>query len=80
VNYFTVAEDTILLLCSDGLSDNGLVESHWQQYVRPLLLPQTGVIHLQAAARQLIDLGNELNGHDNITVVLVKIQVHQPRL
>lgn len=56
------------------------MESHWQQYVRPLLLPQTGVIHLQAAARQLIDLGNELNGHDNITVVLVKIQVHQPRL
>ncbi|MEN9234415.1 MAG: serine/threonine phosphatase [Gloeomargarita sp. DG02_1_bins_92] len=80
VHYFTVAEDTILLLCSDGLSDNGLVESHWQQYIRPLLLPQTGLIHLQAATRQLIDLANQLNGHDNITAVLVKIQIHQPRL
>ena len=80
VHYFTVTEDTILLLCSDGLSDNGLVESHWQQYIKPLLLPQTGLIHLQAAARQLIDLANELNGHDNITVVLVKMQVQQPRL
>jgi protein phosphatase len=80
VHYFTVTEDTILLLCSDGLSDNGLVERHWEQYIKPLLLPQTGLIHLQAAARQLIDLANELNGHDNITVVLVKMQVQQPRL
>ncbi|WP_448381179.1 serine/threonine phosphatase [Gloeomargarita sp.] len=77
VNYFTVTEDTILLLCSDGLSDNGLVESHWEQYIKPLLVPQAGLIHLQAAARQLIDLGNELNGHDNITVVLAKLQIQK---
>ncbi|MEN9228728.1 MAG: serine/threonine phosphatase [Gloeomargarita sp. GMQP_bins_120] len=75
VEYFSVTEDTVLLLCSDGLSDNGLVEAHWQQYIKPLLLPQAGLIHLQAATKQLIDLANQLNGHDNITVVLVKMQV-----
>lgn len=60
-------EDGILLLCSDGLSDRNLVEKSWQDYALPIL---TGELALEDALRQWIELANQENGHDNISVVL----------
>lgn len=65
-------EDCVFLLCSDGLSDNGLVEQYWEQEILPILTEEKDV---GAVTRQLIHLANSLNGHDNVTVSLVKCSV-----
>ena len=67
-----IEEDGILLLCSDGLSDNNWVEKSWQDYVLPIL---TGEMALEDGVRQWIDLANQKNGHDNISVVLTHFRV-----
>lgn len=67
-----VDEDCIFLLCSDGLSDNGLVELYWEQEILPLL---EGKQTLNTAVQRLIHLANTLNGHDNVTVSLVRCSV-----
>ncbi|MEH2324072.1 MAG: protein phosphatase 2C domain-containing protein [Nostoc sp.] len=69
---FIVEEDGILLLCSDGLSDNNLVEQSWQDYAIPVL---TGELTVEDAVGNWIDLANEKNGHDNISVVLTYCRV-----
>lgn len=53
-----------LLLCSDGLSD--LVEDH--EIREALKLPEMSV-----AISSLVDLANERGGHDNITIVALKV-------
>lgn len=65
-------EDSVLLLCSDGLTDNDLLEKHWETHLQPLLDFHT---HLEEGLKQLIDLANQYNGHDNITVVAVRVKV-----
>ncbi|AHB89476.1 phosphoprotein phosphatase [Thermosynechococcus sp. NK55a] len=72
VERFLLDEEGILLLCSDGLSDFNRVETYWRQYLLPVL---QGRVSLTAAAEQLIDLANRLNGHDNVTVVLIHCRV-----
>ncbi len=72
VYYFELNEDTLLLLCSDGLSDNDLLENHCKTHLEPLLSSQA---HLEQGVNQLIDLANELNGHDNITAVMIRAKV-----
>ncbi|MDJ0620350.1 MAG: protein phosphatase 2C domain-containing protein [Calothrix sp. MO_192.B10] len=67
-----IEEDGILLLCSDGLSDNNWVEKSWRDYALPIF---TGEIILENAVRQWIDLANQQNGHDNISVVLTHCRV-----
>ncbi|NBD33078.1 MAG: SpoIIE family protein phosphatase [Cyanobacteria bacterium] len=67
-----IDEDCILLLCSDGLSDNGLVEQYWEAEILPALDKETD---LDTVAQQLIELANHLNGHDNVTVSLLKCSV-----
>ncbi|WP_088243461.1 PP2C family protein-serine/threonine phosphatase [Calothrix rhizosoleniae] len=67
-----IEEDGILLLCSDGLSDNNWVEKSWQNYVIPIF---TGEILLEDAVRQWIDLANQQNGHDNISLVITHCRV-----
>lgn len=62
-----IDEDGILLLCSDGLSDNLLVERTWDDYALPVLLGEMTMEEglygwLKCAARE--------NGHDNISLVL----------
>lgn len=68
VERFLLDEEGILLLCSDGLSDFNRVETYWPHYLLPVL---EGQLPLTTAAEQLIDLANRLNGHDNVTVVLI---------
>ena len=67
-----IDEDCLFLLCSDGLSDNDLVEQYWETEILPVL--QAGK-DLDTTAQQLIELANNLNGHDNVTVSLVKCSV-----
>lgn len=72
VQRFILEEDGILLLCSDGLSDNGWVESAWQELTESVL---RGKQSLTNAAQAWIDLANEKNGHDNVSVVLMRCYV-----
>jgi protein phosphatase len=72
VQRFILEEDGILLLCSDGLSDNNWVEQSWQDYATPLLTRQLTV---EDAVRDLINLANTKNGHDNTSVVLTYCRV-----
>lgn len=72
IQRFILEEDGILLLCSDGLSDNNLVENHWQEYAVPVL---KGEISPEDAAYSWIKLANQKNGHDNTSVVLTHCRV-----
>ena len=72
ISRFILEEDGILLLCSDGLSDNNLIEHYWRDYALPVL---TGEISPQEAADSLMKLANQTNGHDNISVVITHCRV-----
>ncbi|OUC13555.1 MAG: hypothetical protein B0A82_16490 [Alkalinema sp. CACIAM 70d] len=72
VNRFVVEEDGVLVLCSDGLSDRDLLEHSWENFADPLI---RGRITLEAAAQAWIQLANERNGSDNISIVLTRFQV-----
>ena len=72
INFLEVCEDTLFVLVSDGLSDNDLLENHWQTHLLPLL---TSNGNLESGLSSLIDLANEYNGHDNITAILIRVRV-----
>jgi protein phosphatase len=72
VQYLELNEDMLLLLCSDGLTDNDLLETHWRTHVEPLLSVQ---VNLEQGVSQLIELANQYNGHDNITAVVIRAKV-----
>lgn len=72
VEFFDINEDTLLLLASDGLSDNDLLEINWQTHLEPLL---SSSANLELGVSNLIDLANQHNGHDNITAVLIRAKV-----
>jgi len=61
-----VLKDDLFLLCSDGLSD--MVEDDDIQ-----LTISTFGANLRTLARQLVLLGNDNGGRDNISIVLVKV-------
>jgi protein phosphatase len=72
VQFLSLREDSLLLLCSDGLSDNELLDTYWQSHLEPLLSSRAS---LEAGVSQLIDLANQHNGHDNTTAIVVRIKV-----
>ncbi|MBD1922672.1 serine/threonine phosphatase [Microcoleus sp. FACHB-831] len=72
VQFLELNEDTLLVLCSDGMSDHDLLESCWQTHLLPLLSSRA---NLDQGLAQLIDLANQQNGHDNITAVIVRAKV-----
>jgi protein phosphatase len=63
---FIIEDEGLLLLCSDGLSDNDLVEKSWANYGPAVL---KGEMSLEAAVESLVRLANEKNGYDNTSVV-----------
>ncbi len=75
IQRFVIEEDGILLLCSDGLSDEDWVEKSWQQ-VAPAIL--AGDCPLEDAVQAWIQLANEQNGHDNTSVVMMLCRVSPP--
>jgi protein phosphatase len=72
VQRFILEEDGMLLLCSDGLSDQDIVEKHWIDITESLMRGQRS---LEETAQAWIDLANQKNGHDNISVVLLQCAV-----
>lgn len=72
VQRFILDEDCVILLCSDGLSDNDRVETFWDIFLLPLL---EGRADIGTVGQQLIDLSNSANGHDNATIALLQVQV-----
>ncbi|GBE91496.1 serine/threonine phosphatase [Nostoc cycadae] len=72
VEFFDINEDSLLILASDGLSDNDLLETHWNTHLLPLL---SSGANLERGVNELIDLANQKNGHDNITAILVRAKV-----
>jgi protein phosphatase len=72
VRFLDVQEDTLFLLCSDGLSDNELLDEYQDTHVQPLLSSRTNI---ENGVVELIDLANEYNGHDNITVIAIRLKV-----
>lgn len=72
VAYLTFSEDTLLLLCSDGLSDNNLVEDYVSSHLDPIL---RGKKEIETGIDELIDLGNQVNGHDNISAIAIRAKV-----
>jgi len=72
VQRFILEEDGVLLLCSDGLSDNELVEQAWAAYTDATL---KGKYSLDLAVENWISLANQKNGHDNTSVVILRCNV-----
>lgn len=62
-------DSALLLLCSDGLSDYDRVEALAPHLLAPLA---TSAGPLGAAVAELIQQANRLNGHDNVTVGLMR--------
>lgn len=75
IQFFPLETDTLLILASDGLTDNNLLETHQNTHLLPLLEPEA---NLETGVQNLIDLANTYNGHDNITVIVIRALV-QPR-
>ena len=67
-----IDDDCIFLLCTDGLSDFDRVEQYWKHIVSPVL---KGEKDLGSAVEDLVNIANQRNGHDNVTVALVHCQV-----
>ena len=70
VQRFILDDESLLLLCSDGLSDYDRVEELWQEELLPLLYRN---YDLASVSQRLISLANHLNGHDNVTVGLMNL-------
>jgi protein phosphatase len=69
---YILEEDGLLLIASDGLSDQDLIETHWQRWTEPVL---RGRMSLEDAVNGWIQLANEKNGTDNISLVLSRVEV-----
>ncbi|PNW43044.1 UNVERIFIED_CONTAM: protein phosphatase [Euhalothece sp. KZN 001] len=72
IQYFEIQEDSLLLLCTDGLSDGNLIEDHGETYLAPLLKSKS---NLEKGLLELIDFANQRHGHDNITGVVVQFKL-----
>jgi len=82
VQRFLVEEDSLLLLCSDGLSDYQRVEQSWEAITQEVM---RGKMSLEFAVESWITIANQQNGHDNVSIVLMHcqinptIQLYEPR-
>jgi protein phosphatase len=74
VQFLELEENTLLILGSDGLTDDDLLEIHSTEYLQPLLDRNS---NLKEGVVGLIDLANRENGHDNITAILVRAIVQK---
>jgi protein phosphatase len=72
VQRFIVDEDCVFLLCSDGLSDFDRVEQYWESEIVPIV---TQTKDVTAVGKRLLEIANQRNGHDNVTIALVYCQV-----
>ncbi len=69
IQRFIFDETGLLLLCSDGLSDNYRIEDAWANYIGLII---KDIVTLDSAVASWIELANQKNGHDNTAVVLMQ--------
>ncbi|MBP5971334.1 protein phosphatase 2C domain-containing protein [Brasilonema sp. CT11] len=69
---FILDEDSVFLLCSDGLSDFDRVDQYWETEILPIL---TENYDIAKVTDKLVEIANIQNGHDNVTIALVHCQV-----
>jgi protein phosphatase len=67
VQRLIIEEDSLLVLCSDGFSDNNLVERTWQSFAPAVL---NGYMTVSEAVEAWVSQANQINGHDNISLVI----------
>ncbi len=72
IQFFELNEDMVLILASDGLTDNDLLETHCTTHIDPLV---SSLTNLEQGVNQLIELANQYNGHDNITAIAIRAKV-----
>jgi len=72
VTDIVIDEDTLILLCSDGLSDNRCLEAHIISHLVPML---DFSVPLSQTLRQLIEMGDQVNGHDNLTAIALRFKL-----
>jgi len=72
VQRFLIEENGLLLLCSDGLSDNDRVEQSWKHITQAVFNEK---MSLENAVQSWVSIANTQNGHDNTSVVLMRFQV-----
>ncbi|WOD38780.1 protein phosphatase 2C domain-containing protein [Nodosilinea sp. E11] len=72
IQRFVFDETGILLLCTDGLSDNYRIEDAWANYIGLIV---KDIVTLDSAVASWIELANQKNGHDNTAVVLMQHKV-----
>jgi protein phosphatase len=72
VQNFIVDRDCVFFLCSDGLSDFDRVEQYWDSEIAPII---SGDRDVATAGDRLLEIANRRNGHDNVTIALVRCQV-----
>ncbi len=75
VQQFILDDDSIFLLCSDGLSDNDRVEQYWDTAILPVI---EGRADLETTRQRLVEIANTQNGHDNVTIALIHCRVLKP--
>ena len=68
---FILDEDCVFLLCSDGLSDFDRVEQYWETEILPLINNHGDVA---SVTKQLLEIANNQNGHDNVTIASMHCQ------
>ncbi len=72
IRRFIIDEDSVFLLCSDGLSDYERVEQYWQSEILPII---TRDVSVETVCKKMMDIALEKNGHDNVTIALLKCQI-----
>lgn len=77
IQRFIIEEDGLLMLCSDGLSDNGWVEKSWAEYAPPILDDR---VSIEDGLKAWIDFANEKNGHDNTSIVVMRCRISPEKL
>ncbi len=72
ISHLITDEDCIFLLCSDGLSDYDRVDQYWHLTIAEILAQEQD---LPTVGKELINVANHKNGHDNVTISLLYCQV-----
>ncbi|NJN76115.1 MAG: serine/threonine-protein phosphatase [Synechococcaceae cyanobacterium RL_1_2] len=72
---FVIPEDGILLLCSDGLTDFGIVETEGKSWADSIM---AGVNSLEVGVKSIVEQAKVRNLDDNITAVASYYQVSAP--
>ncbi|NJM28525.1 MAG: protein-serine/threonine phosphatase [Pseudanabaena sp. RU_4_16] len=75
IQRFQIDEDCLLMLCSDGLSDFERVNELCESHIQPIL---TKNLPLRQACQTLIAEANSRNGHDNVTIALMRCRLAPP--